>query len=282
MEERKENYQYLLRLYSLVDEYLADTPGKQENLPEVIVAFCVITEKLFKIRLHKENPVLVFENAKFKGDDTLVSIIKEKELDVETIRMRETLNRYKLMFQDEFSDDEIQVLISIYCIRNHFIHGYKPDDKILSDKENIINKMGTVWEKISTQAISIFGKALIKANKPKTKYSEEELEKVLTKEVKTKIEPTKNILGTLTFSDDINHVSEYNRFSIGLVGEKCPRCGSYGFSLDEPNLDIYSTVTFSLCNPSTTYSDLYKCKKCGLELTKKEYEIAKKIKHECD
>jgi len=279
---KNENYRYLLRLYSLVDEYLADTPDKQENLPEIIVAFCVVTEKLFKIRLHKENPVLVYENTKLKEDDVLVSVIKGKEISVETIRIRETLSRYKLVFQDEFSDDEEQVLIDIYNLRNHFIHGYKPDEDILSDKENIIKKMGTVWEKISIQAISIFGKVLIKANKPKKKYSEHQLEKVLIEEVRKKIQSTEiggtPIFGLLARNFEIQNLSSIDQFSVpsstfGLAGEQCPRCGSYGFSLDIP--DLMFSVAYST---SRTFSDLYKCKKCNLELTRKEYEIARRLK----
>lgn len=277
MEERKENYRYLLRLYSLVDEYLADTQDKQENLPEVTVAFCIFTEKLFKIRLHEENPVLVYESAKLKEDDALVSIIKEKELSVETIRISETLKRYKLMFQDEFSDGEIQVLVDIYNVRNHFVHGYKSDDEILSDSENIMKKMGTVWEKISTQAVSIFGKDLIKANKPKKKYSEEQLEKVLTEEVKRKIKSTKSEYGRFALNNNMYPVPNYMSV-FGLTGEKCPRCDSYEFSLDGPGSNLDAFVVTGVYGQPMNFSDLYKCKKCGLELTKKEYAIAKKLK----
>lgn len=272
MTDVKQNYQYLFRLYSAVDEYLAHIPAKQKNLPEIIVSFCVVTEKIFKIKLHKENPILVYENIKIKENDALVAVIKEKELDIETIKIREVVSRYKLMFDDEFSDDEMQILIDIYNIRNHFIHGYKSDDEILLDRENIVKKMGTVWEKISAQAISVFGKDLIKAKKPKKKYSEEELEKVLIEEVKKKIENFEN--------DHVYSVSNENFFyspSPFINNEVCPRCGSYGFSTDNSiNSDVYlSTVSFISRND---ISDLYKCKRCYLELTRKEYEIAKKIK----
>lgn len=277
MEGKRENYQYLLRLYSLVDEYLADTPDEQENLPEVIVAFCIATEKIFKIRLHGENPVLVYENTRFREDDALVSIIKEKELRVETIRIKETLNRYKLMFQDEFSDGEMQVLIDIYNVRNHFVHGYKSDDDALSDNENMVKKIGTVWEKISIQAISIFGKDLIKANKPKKKYSEEELEKVLTAEVRTKIKSIKNELGTFSLNNYMYPIPNYMS-AYGVTGEKCPRCDAYEFSLDEPSPTLDALLVTGVYGQRINFSDLYKCKKCGLELTRKEYEIAKKLK----
>ena len=54
----KKNYQYLLNLYSLVDDYLARSSYKEEDLPEVVVAFCTVTEKIFKIKLYKKNFVV--------------------------------------------------------------------------------------------------------------------------------------------------------------------------------------------------------------------------------
>ena len=281
--EKEKNYEYLLRLYSQVDDYLADTSGTQENLPEVVVAFCIITEKLFKLKLHKENPVLVYENTKLKENDALVSIVKEREINIETIKIGEVINRYKLMFENEFSDDEMQVLIDIYNARNHFIHGYQSDDKILSDEENIVKKMGTVWEKISAQGLSLFGKDLIKANKPKKKYSEEELEKVLIEEVRKKIQSTREEYGTsfgvtrgFAINNELPLTSRFSTYNsvLGFTGEECPRCGSYDFYLDEPNPNVFTLVYSS----SRTFSDLYKCQRCNLELTKKEYEIAKKLK----
>lgn len=271
-----ENYKYLLRLYSQVDDYLADVPSKQETLPETIVAFCVVTEKLFKIKLHIKNPILVYENSKTKENDALVAIVKEKELNIETIKIRETLDRYQLMFENSFSDDEVQVLIDIYNVRNHFIHGYKSDDSILTDRENMVKKMGTVWEKISAQAVSIFGNELIKANKPKKKYSEEELEKVLIEEVKTKIKSTQS---DYSLFRNLSAYSSHHYDFLTATGEKCPRCDSYGFSLESSVPDIYSVASAGLLTPvSRNYSDLYKCKSCNLELTRKEYEIAVKLK----
>lgn len=277
MKTDDKNYKYLLRLYSLVDECLASASEGQNNLAEVVVAFCIVTEKLFKLRLHGKNPVLVYEGSRLKDDDSLVSVIKEKELSVETIRIRETLNRYKLMFQDEFSDGEMQVLSDIYNARNHFVHGYKSDDDILSDSDNILKKMGTVWSKISVQAVSIFGKDLIKANKPKKKYSEEELEKVLTEEVRTKIKSIKSEYGMYALNNDMYSMSNYMS-AFGLTGEKCPRCGSYEFSLDETSPNMDALLVTRIYSQRINFSDLYKCKKCGLELTKKEYAIAKKLK----
>lgn len=286
------NYQYLLRIYSLVDEYLASSPDKEEVLPEMIVSFCIIVEKLLKIKLHENNPVLVYENAKIKENDALISIIKNKENNIETINIRDTLSRYKLMFPDDFSEDEMQVLIDIYNSRNHFVHSHKADDDMLLEKDNLIKKMGTVWEKISKQAISIFSKDLIKANKPEKKYSEEELEKVLTEEVRKKIQSVDglgfpqisnslSILESLEYTRNSSFLSDpsyiyRNPFSYNK--ESCPRCGSFEFYLDEPELFPSSAITVSSYCHGRTFSDLYKCKKCNLELTRKEYEIAKKIK----
>lgn len=270
MVKKKQNYKYFFRLYSLVDEYLASIPAKQENLPDVIVSFCIVVEKIFKIKLHKENPVLVYENTRIKEDNALCTVIKGKELNIETIRIRETIGRYRLMFEGEFTDDEMQVLIDIYNTRNHFVHGYKPDDDALSDKENIIKKMGTVWEKISNQAESLFGKDLIKVKKPKEKYSEEELEKVLIEEVKKKIENTEA-------DHNSSLVAGTEIYFPSLNSEICPRCGNYGFSID--NQLVYNIFSTTEISPYSV-SDLYKCKKCHLELTRKEYEITKKIKTE--
>jgi hypothetical protein len=276
MRRKKENYQHLLRLYSLVDEYLSDIPAKQENLPEIVVSFCIVTEKILKIKLHNENPVLVYENSKIKDVDALIAIIKNKELNIETIKIRETIARYKLMFDNDFSDNEVQVLIDIYDVRNHFVHGYKSDDDILSDRKNIIKKMGTVWEKISAQAISNFGKRSIKANKPKEKYSKEELEKVLIEEVRKKIKPDENnFYPSPFFTTNLNHCVSF----VNDLDEICPRCGERGFSKNGRGND---SLRFAVTNVNllNTPSDLFKCNKCNLELTEKEYEIAKKIKNE--
>ena len=278
--EKKENYNYLLRLYSQVDDYLSSATSERDSLPEIVVAFCIATEKVFKMRLYQENPILVYENSKYKEVDSLVTIIKQKEINIETIKIKETLIRYKLMFENEFSDEEIQVLVDLYNIRNHFLHDYKADDAILSDQENIVTKMGTVWEKISTQAVSLFGKDSIKANKPKKKYSEKELEDVLIQEVKTKIQSKSGLYEFSPFSDSnlISNPSYLYSSVYSVAAEDCPRCGASDFSLDAQDSNIFAATNINVFGLSKTFTDLYKCKKCNLELTKKEYEIAKKIK----
>ncbi len=266
----KKNYKYLLQLYSRVGEYLQGADPKKDDLPEIIVYFCIIVEKIFKIKLHQKNPVLVFDNCKIKENDALLSIVNIKELDIETIKIREVIGRYKLVFEKEFSDEELQVILDIYNIRNHFVHSYKADGRILFDSENVVTKMGTVWEKISKQAIDLFGKVIIKANKPKKKYTETELEEVLKKEIEKKIKKQDTLYG-ITFPYE-DHV----RYSFTLGGEECPRCGSYGFSIEDSTSNVFNP-TISLYSKGMA-SDLYKCKKCYLELTRKEYEIAKKLK----
>ena len=222
----------------------------------------------------------MYGNAKLKEDDALVSIIKEKELNIETIKMRETLSRYGLMFQDEFSDGEVQVLIDIYNVRNHFVHGYKSDDDLLSDSENIVKKIGTVWEKISNLAVSIFGTDLIKANKPKKKYSEEELEKVLTSEVRTKIKSIKSELEMFSLNNYMYPIPNYMS-AYGVTGEKCPRCDAYEFSLDEPSPTLDALLVTGVYGQRINFSDLYKLKVWS-GLTKREYAIAKKLKSSYD
>ncbi len=279
MEKKAKNYQYLIDLYSTINEYFAN-PTQDKKIPEIVVAFCILTERIFKIQLSKENPVLVYENTKTKEDDALVAIIKKQELSIETIRMRKTLDRYQLVFNGRFSDDEILALDHLYEIRNHFVHSHKSDEEKLDGdgKERIIKEMWTLWGKISKQAISILGEGLIKENKPQTpqkQYSETELKNVLIEEVKKKIGG--NIKNNY-MPDHTMHIS--NLACYDITGEKCPRCGAYGFSMDNQN-DLNSYSYSYRIDHMTRYfpdygsSDLYKCKACHLELTKKEYEIVK-------
>lgn len=278
------DFQYLLKLFNLVNDYLSSDKKNDESLPEIVVSFCVVTEKIFKIILHKKNPVLVFNNSKLKNENELLSIVMNKEKNVETIKIIEAVNRYKLLFDDKFSDDEVQILIDIYNIRNNLVHSYKPDSSVLADNEDVIKKMGTIWEKISSEVTSIFGADKIKSSKPKKKYTEEELENVLREEVRKKIQDSNshyydnNFSGyTLCQSPDV--------YSIGLdpvcnssLTERCPRCGNYSFSNNNsPFVEINPVL--SSFDFSKKLVDLYKCNICSLELTRKEYEIAKKIKN---
>lgn len=268
------NYQYLLRLYFLVDGYLSESSDRRENLPEVVVAFCILIERLFKIKLHTENPILVYDVSKLKEDDALICVIQGKEDGIETIKIWETLKRYTLVFRGQFSEAEMQIFSDLHNVRNNLVHGYKSDDIVLSDEENLVKKMGTVWEKVSVQMRSLFGESRIKKNRPKKRYSEEELERVLIEEVRTKIRSNRNeygiVLGTMRSMGSFTS-------AFGYDGEMCPRCQSYGFSLDGSNSKFLSAIDTNTYFYPPTSSDLYKCRNCNLELTKKEYDIAKKI-----
>ena len=272
---KKGNYKYLLRLYTIVDGYLAENTADEENLPEVVVAFCTFVEKILKIKLYIKNPVLIFENTRIKDADALVAVVKRTEEDIETIKIEELIHRYRLVFSRQVSEDEALIMRDLYRVRNHFVHDHKPDDNYTSIKEDTTKKMGTVWEKISKIAISILGKEQIKASKPVKKYSKEELENVLIEQVKKKIGQSGGGLTAfhrLSLGLPVNYQTSAGQFS---ASEKCPRCGELGFARGITG-ENQGLVTLSIYSPATQ-SDLYVCRHCNLELTEKEYEIAKKI-----
>jgi transposase-like protein len=95
---------------------------------------------------------------------------------------------------------------------------------------------------------------------------------VIIEEIKKKIGSRNLDVTKVLFRYPQNTIS-HNVFDIG---EKCPRCGSFGFSLDLkdrilwPELDNFNTAN--------SIANLYKCNSCNLELTEKEYNIAKREK----
>jgi hypothetical protein len=288
----KKEYSYLLHLYSKVDDFLTINGKKEGVLLDVIVSFCVVVERIFKIKLHEENPVLLFDVSKMKDNGALSAILKGKEKDVNTIKIGETLERFNLMFPSALTEGESQALSEIYSIRNCLIHGYKSDISVLFSEDDIIKKMGTIWEKVSSQAQLLFGGESIKTSKPKEKYTEEELENVLIEEVRKKIKSIKkwdkfyfnSNNGVLRPIGDHNGLiyPRYNSSGSFLLSDSCPRCHSLSFSLDVENSNIVpirDTVSISLKSiyDGVMFSDLYKCKDCGLELTRREYDIAKKL-----
>lgn len=273
MRKKHINHKYLLGLYHKVNDFLTVDKGDKGNLPDIIVSFCTVVEKILKIKLHEKNPILVFDQLKCKDADLLVAITMRKEKNIETVKIAETVERFKLVFSKIFSDDELQALIEVFYIRNSFIHGYKPDDEIVFKADDVVKKIGTIWEKVSKEAASLFGEKSIKKITPKKKYSEEELEQVLIEGVKSKIKSSRD-LGLFNYYE-IQPVNTFNNF-YPFTGEKCPRCGAYGFSLDGLDQEMFNQGIFERY-PPYTFTDLYKCKKCNLELTKKEYEIAKKL-----
>lgn len=269
-----DDHKYLLKSYYIVNEYLSDLQNKNYSLAEVVVYFCTVTEKIFKIKLYAKNPVLVFDFSKLKDNDQLSAISLKKEVNSETIKIRDTINRYNIIFKNKFSDEELQALLDVYNIRNELIHGYKNDEFVLADNENIIKKMGTIWEKISLEIVSFFGQDKIKSSKPKRKYSEEELENVLKEEVGKKIGQNTSVDSYfLNHTNDVIQLTGLTMYSDNL----CPRCGTYNFSKCESSPEYGFRYRLGyLFNDSV--ADMYKCKNCNLELTKKEYDIAKKIK----
>jgi hypothetical protein len=267
---KKIDHKYLIDLYYLVGDYLSSNDSDETELPNVVVSFCVVCEKIFKLMLYRKNPVLIFDNLKIKDDDSLVAITKKINKKIETIKIRDTVNRFKLFFEKKFSEDEMQSILSLYNIRNELIHGYTIDKEVLVDIDDITKKMGTVWKKISEEAISLFGKNEIKFSKPKKKYTESELEKVLTEEVRKKIKSKEGD----PFSIAVQLIPEYSETMLGSYARNsCPRCGSYNFSLKKLGDSLYEGLGLY-----SGLASLYLCSDCNLELTQKEYEIAKKIK----
>lgn len=274
---KNSNYKYLLSLYARVDDFLSK--DAQEELPDVIVSFCIVNEKTLKLKLYNKNPLLIFDQSTFKVDDALSAIALKKERDIETAKVQTILNRFGIVFKNVFTPDEIQALIDIYAVRNYFVHSYIPDDKIIFDPEDMVKKMGTVWEKISKIAIALFGKENIKNGRPKKKYTEKELEQVLETEVRKMIEP-------LQKKREIYALDEYIDVGASVKTlwrhDECPRCGAPYFSTDDQK-DEWTAIATDFARPIYTKypwvqkSVLYKCKKCNLELTEKQYEIAKNI-----
>lgn len=288
----KNEYSYLLHLYSKVDDFLTINGKKQGILLDVIVSFCVVVERIFKIKLYEENPVLLFDVSKMKDNGMLSIILKGKDKDINTIKIEETLERFSLMFPSVLTEGESQALSEIYSIRNCLIHGYRSDISVQFSEDDIIKKMGTIWEKISNQAQLLFGGESIKTSKPKEKYTEEELEDVLVEEVRKKIKSIGKQIGfyfnpnngSIKPLGDLNSslYKAYNPQSSYFLSGSCPRCHSLSFSLGTTNSSIFptrDTVSLSFKNiyNNDVFSDLYKCRDCGLELTRREYEIAKRL-----
>lgn len=275
MIREEKNHQYLINLYSSVDEALFGTAISEEKIWELIINFCTIIEKVIKIQLHELNPVLIYEYTEIKDPNSLIKIVNKQELDsFKTIKMWDALQRYQSLF-NIFTEVEVPAILSIYEHRKNLIHGINSEENIILEKENIIKKMGTIWGKIAKQMESVFWKELIKSKKPKKIYSEAELEKILKKEVEKKIQKRwydSDIFLTTNLTEPYNF--DFNN------KEKCPRCGNYTFYLDNWSNYINTFRDFTKIGNLSPYwiSNLYKCSTCKLELTEKEYEISKKLR----
>lgn len=275
---KKKNYKYLLDLYSRVDSFLSKSDYNLEELPEVVVSFCVVVEKILKIKLHRKHPILVFDCSRIKTDDALVMAALKKENDMETAKIGSIAHRYSLVFKEDFSEDQMQALLSIYDIRNHLVHGHKSDEFLFNDQENIVKKIGIIWPCVTKQILKLFGKNIVKISDPKNKYTKEELVNVLREEVIKKID-SKEFNTNNNLSLNVGLLN-YVPFS-GLMSNTCPRCGGFGFvtgNFEESPFAV-SSSSFLVSRPyaSVNRSNLYRCRNCNLELTEKEYEIAQDL-----
>ncbi len=274
---KKNEHKYLLYLYNKVNKFLSSKNVEiDECFPEKLVSFCVVIEKLIKIRLYKKNPVLIFALASFKDINLLIAIINGQDKKIKTIEIDLLLERCKSFFPKFLTENELSALREIYHIRNQFIHSYKSDDCNEYDKLDVINKMGSIWDKVSAYAVTFFGNDLIVKHQPKLKYTDEQLNKVLEDEVRTKINNTESEIGVLL---RYNRDDNYNHFELLQLGTNvCPRCGSNGFELNDSHDFKFAIDYQPIWDMKNKFLDLYKCRSCNLELTRKEFDIAKKIK----
>lgn len=282
MKKKIIKHKYLLHLYGRVNEYLGSEEKDRSDyvFPDVVVSFCIVVEKIFKLKLHKKNPFLIFEQTDIKTNDLLSIIALGKEKDFETSKIQNIAHRFKIVFKKIFTDEEMEVLLDIFKVRNSFIHSYKSDELIEYNEEDIIKKMGTLWGKISSIAKTVLGKESIKNTEPKKKYSEHELRSVLIEEVREKIKTYEKINPYMYMGFE-----EVPAYPIGweTADNQCPRCHLHTFSLKPLSSfsDLYAygltDSTFTFQNITHNPARLYTCKKCGLELTVREYEIARDI-----
>ncbi len=286
-------------LYSRVDEFLAGEVDTND-IPDIIVSFCIVVERLLKIKLYERNPLLVFED-KVITNSSIAIIALGRKTEHHTAQIKIILGRYGIIFEKVFTEDEFQAIGDIFDLRNDFIHGYADDSSVNYDPDSIVIKIGTVWTKVSEIAVSIFGKKFIKMSNRKKKYTEKQLEKVLEEEVRKMIQSlpslarrNEQIAVLMNSSPNLEideklfaapyHVDLHSADVFrGLTGgdEVCPRCHSRSFVLtkDETNWSFYNSLYAAVPQVliNENLSNLYKCRQCHLELTPKYYAIAKRI-----
>jgi hypothetical protein len=283
MVKKKQNHRYLISLYDKVDDFLSNGSNSSDDLADIVVSFCIVAEKILKIKLYNKNPILVFDLGFIKEDNIAILSLK-KEKDIKTAGIEGIISRFAIVFKKDFSSGELQTLKEIYNLRNSFVHSYKSDDEIIFDTEDVINKMGTLWEGLSKIAISLFGKEEIKNKKPKKKYTQKQLEDVLEEEVRKMLGSAES---NMVFDSIYGGMPLTHDYSLGanivssedylLSGERCPRCGTFFSLIHDDDKKSWSPMSFTQRLLMNRPSNLYKCKKCNLELTEKQYEIAKKI-----
>lgn len=295
MKTKEKRYQnFVSSLHSKVDSFLSDEHQDLDEVEEIIVLFCIFTEKTVKTKLYQKNPILCFDlqGPILKDVSLLASITLGKKIDTTTCRkcnFSTILERFEKVFPRIFTNKEITVLKSISKERNEIVHDYFSKNKDLLNAENLVKKMSEVWPKVSGQGRVVFGKDVIKMGKtPKKLYSQEELDAILESEVEVKLNqgflPLSNTLREVSFaSHDDSFVSvsgsdehlKQNYMSVSYaLNEECPRCGRNSFS-QKFITSAWSSADFTKRKYGD--SDFYECGFCGLELTKTEYEIAKKL-----
>lgn len=279
-----QKHKYLRAICGEVNSFLANPKTDEEKLPHIIVSFCVATEKILKIKLHEKNPVLIFRLEDLKRDNFLLEVVLAKEGNLQTEKITTIINRFRAIFPKLLSEEEAAALRHIYNLRNCFVHSHTHDQSVKINSEDIVKKMGAVWERIRAIGVGIFHQGWFDGRGPVKKYSEEELENALESEVAQLISPTfdTRIRGILDNSLlGASSGSLYPRF-----GRTCPRCGSRGFSQDRESGFLSSlandspvSVSYYDGHMNSVSSNLFRCGVCHLELTERQYEIAKKIKH---
>lgn len=288
MARKTKEYKYLLHLYSRVNKYLSDNKPKTEELEEVIVSFCTVVERVLKMKLHSKNPILIFDVSKLKDDDAISALAMKTDTSVETIKIQSTLNRFKILFKKTFSDEELISIKDIYNVRNNLVHSYLSEERVTLDKDDFIKKMSFIWPKISKLTKSLLGKERILSSTPKKSYTEAEFKKAIIDELMKKIgQPVKSNYSELLYTSDniANGYSSHNSYD-----KKCPRCQLFEFGVSNKkfgasgygiggNISVIEAVLFnsvtSLGGDLGRYShpQIYRCKKCNLELTQSEYEL---------
>lgn len=301
------DYAFLITSYHFVNEYFSNG-YKEENFLQAVVSFCTVAEKILKIKLYETNKLLPYKinlnilEKKENQKNIVKAIISGKHNDFKTFSLFEILDKYDFIFTPEpFEKDEIEHLRKLVDVRNTLIHSHLPDADLKKRKEDLDKKMGSLWEKLSSDMIARFG-SLSKVE-PKKKYTDDELKQVLIEEVKKKINLDTNICidnsyaGCSVYGGNncrsfINYYKDGAEDINGMAytmrkGVLCPRCcvGDFHKSLDDPysnfnpafNSDRIRIYRGDLYGTQNYSENLYSCDRCNLELTDREFEIAKEL-----
>lgn len=302
---KQDNF-YLQNIFKKISQLLEKN---LEDISEAEIAeashdFCILIERILKMKLYQKNPLLVFDASRIDNNN-LLPIARGEDLSFNTIKFEETLKRFNYIFLNfSFGDYFTPVLTSLYEEnRNPLTHSYKSDKDIvnLKNKEKIVKDIGSLFPWFSDIAKDFIdiseAPADISIGK---KYTEEELEEIFKEELKKKLIYYKNNdyftnslntsntnflkvseLKPITFMEplkpgliDIPQIEpSFSSRDISIHNE-CPRCRLY--KLKSPGKDnLYNYLVYPAQSQNNSY--LYKCSNCNLELTEKEYQMSKKI-----